>query len=130
MIRVSTQTAMAELMLSGCTTSSDHLYIYPNGCRLDDSLEAAQQIGMRFHAARGSMSVGQSKGGLPPDSVVDSEEDILKDSQRLIQRYHDPNPGSMLQIVLAPCSPFSVSSQLMRDSAELAREYGVHLHTT
>jgi cytosine/adenosine deaminase-related metal-dependent hydrolase len=128
-IFVSTQTALAELALSGCTTASDHLYLFPNGSRLDDEIAAAQQIGLRLHASRGSMSLGESKGGLPPDSVVDSEDAILKDSQRLIQRYHDPNPGSMLQIVLAPCSPFSVSSQLMRDSAELAREYGVHLHT-
>lgn len=128
-IFISTQTALAELALSGCTTASDHLYLFPNGSRLDDEIAAAQQIGLRLHASRGSMSLGESKGGLPPDSVVDNEEDILKDSQRLIQRYHNPKPGSMLQIVLAPCSPFSVSSQLMRDSAELAREYGVHLHT-
>lgn len=128
-IYISTQTALAELALSGCTTASDHLYLFPNGSRLDDEIAAAQEIGLRLHASRGSMSLGESQGGLPPDSVVDSEEAILKDSQRLIQRYHDPNPGSMLQIVLAPCSPFSVSSQLMRNSAELARAYGVHLHT-
>lgn len=129
MVRVSTQTAMAELLLSGCTTSSDHLYIYPNGVRLDDSIEAATQIGMRFHAARGSMSVGQSQGGLPPDRVVEREEDILKDTQRLIERWHNPGRFAMQRIVVAPCSPFSVSRQLMRDSALLAREHGVSLHT-
>ena len=129
MVRVSTQTAMAELLLSGCTTSSDHLYIYPNGIRLDDSIEAAAQIGMRFHAARGSMSVGQSQGGLPPDSVVESESAILKDTQRLIERWHDPTRFAMQRIVVAPCSPFSVSRELMRDAALLAREHGVSLHT-
>jgi cytosine/adenosine deaminase-related metal-dependent hydrolase len=129
MIGVSTQTAMAELILSGCTTSSDHLYIYPNGCKLDDSIHAAGEIGMRFHAARGSMSVGRSQGGLPPDSVVEKEADILKESQRLIEDYHDASHGSMLRVVVAPCSPFSVSRDLMRDAAGLAREYGVSLHT-
>jgi len=126
---VSTQTAMAELILSGCTTSSDHLYIYPNGCKLDDSIHAAAEIGMRFHAARGSMSVGRSQGGLPPDSVVEKESHILKESQRLIEDYHDPRHGSMLRMVVAPCSPFSVSRDLMRESAVLARHYGVSLHT-
>ena len=125
MISVSTQTAMAELILSGCTTSSDHLYIYPNGCKLDDSIHAAEQIGMRFHAARGSMSVGRSQGGLPPDSVVEKESDILKESQRLIEDYHDARHGSMLRVVVAPCSPFSVSRDLMREAAVLARQYGV-----
>lgn len=129
MIFASTQTAMAELMLSGCTTSSDHLYIYPNGCKLDDSIEAAQAIGMRFHAARGSMSVGQSKGGLPPDSVVENEAAILQDSQRLIETYHDASRYAMQRIVVAPCSPFSVSRELMREAATLARSYGVSLHT-
>jgi 8-oxoguanine deaminase len=129
MIRVSTQTAMAELMLSGCTTSSDHLYIYPNGIRLDDSIEAADAIGMRFHAARGAMSVGQSQGGLPPDSVVEREDAILEETQRLIRRWHDPSRHAMRRIVVAPCSPFSVSRELMRDAALLAREYGVSLHT-
>ncbi len=129
MIAVSTQTAMAELLLSGCTTSSDHLYVYPNGCRLDDSIAAAGEIGMRFHAARGSMSVGESKGGLPPDSCVEDEAAILRDSRRLIETYHDPDRYSMLRLVLAPCSPFSVSTELMRDSAEMARAYGVSLHT-
>lgn len=129
MIRVSTQTAMAELMLSGCTTSSDHLYIYPNGCRLDDSIEAASEIGMRFHAARGAMSVGESKGGLPPDRVVEEEGAILKDMQRLVETYHDPSECSMCRVVLAPCSPFSVSTDLMRESAVMARSLGVSLHT-
>ena len=126
---VSTQTAMAELLLSGCTTSSDHLYLFPNGTRLDDTIEAAQQIGMRFHAARGAMSVGQSKGGLPPDHVVEDEAAILRDTQRLIERWHDPARHAMTRIVVAPCSPFSVSRELMRDAALLAREKGVSLHT-
>jgi cytosine/adenosine deaminase-related metal-dependent hydrolase len=129
MVGVSTQTAMAELMLSGCTTSGDHLYIYPNGCTLDHSIEAAQEIGMRFHAARGSMSVGQSKGGLPPDSVVEDEACILKDTQRLIENYHDAQPYAMQRIVVAPCSPFSVSRDLMRESAALARTFKVSMHT-
>ncbi|MEP7099796.1 MAG: amidohydrolase family protein, partial [Burkholderiales bacterium] len=137
MIKVSTQTAMAELLLSGCTTSSDHLYIYPNGrsgkVRLEDSIEGAQQIGMRFHAARGSMSVGESKGGLPPDAIVEDEAAILKETQRLIERWHNPQRFSMQRIVVAPCSPFSVSRELMRDSALLARSFGpshgVSLHT-
>jgi cytosine/adenosine deaminase-related metal-dependent hydrolase len=129
MAHVSTQTAMAELLLSGCTTSSDHLYLFPNGTRLDDTIEAAAQIGMRFHAARGAMSVGQSKGGLPPDAVVEDEAAILRDTQRLIERWHDPARHAMTRIVVAPCSPFSVSRELMRDAAVLAREHGVSLHT-
>lgn len=129
MVHVSTLTAMAELILSGCTTSSDHLYIYPNDCKLDDSIEAAQKIGMRFHASRGSMSVGQSKGGLPPDRVVEEEGAILKDTQRLIETYHDASPHAMQRIVVAPCSPFSVSQDLMKESAKLARSYGVSMHT-
>ncbi len=132
MVRVSTQLAMAELLLSGCTTSSDHLYIYPNGVRLDDSIEAAQQIGMRFVASRGSMSVGASQGGLPPDSVVEREDAILADTQRLIETWHDARHGAMVNIAVAPCSPFSVSRDLMRESALLARSFkgqGVRLHT-
>ena len=129
MVHVSTLAAMAELMLSGCTTSSDHLYIYPNDCRLDDSIEAARRIGMRFHAARGAMSVGQSKGGLPPDRVVEEEGAILKDTQRLIETYHDASRHAMQRIVVAPCSPFSVSQDLMKEAAKLARSYGVSLHT-
>ena len=128
-IFISTSTALAELALSGCTAASDHLYLYPNGSKLDDEIAAASEIGLRIHASRGSMSLGESKGGLPPDSVVDNEDSILKDSQRLIQKYHDPKPGSMVQIILAPCSPFSVTGELMKQSAKLAREYGVHLHT-
>ena len=129
MAYVSTQTAMAELLLSGCTTSSDHLYLFPNGTRLDDTIEAAREIGMRFHAARGAMSVGESKGGLPPDRVVQDEAEILADTQRLIERWHDPARHAMTRIVVAPCSPFSVSRELMRDAALLAREKGVSLHT-
>jgi cytosine/adenosine deaminase-related metal-dependent hydrolase len=128
-IQISTRTALAELALSGCTTASDHLYLFPNGSRLDDEIEAALQIGLRLHASRGSMSLGESKGGLPPDSVVEEEDQILKDSLRLIENYHDSRPGSFIQIVLAPCSPFSVTGDLMRESAALAREYGVQLHT-
>ncbi|WP_213955437.1 8-oxoguanine deaminase [Variovorax sp. dw_954] len=129
MVHVSTQLAMAELLLSGCTTSSDHLYIYPNGVRLDDSIEAAREIGMRFVATRGSMSVGKSQGGLPPDSVVEKEDAILKDTQRLIETFHDASHGAMVNVAVAPCSPFSVSRDLMRESAVLARQYGVRLHT-
>ena len=129
MIRVSTRTAMAELLLSGCTTTSDHLYLFPNGSRLDDSIEAAAAMGMRFHAARGSMSVGRSSGGLPPDEVVESEAAILADSERLIARWHNPGHFAMQRVVLAPCSPFSVSRDLMRESAVLARDKGVSLHT-
>ena len=128
-IFISTQTALAELALSGCTTAADHLYLFPNGARLDDEIAAAQEMGMRLQASRGSMSLGESKGGLPPDGVVDTEENILRDSQRLIQRYHDPKAGAFVQIVLAPCSPFSVTGELMKQSAALARESGVHLHT-
>jgi cytosine/adenosine deaminase-related metal-dependent hydrolase len=129
MVRISTLTAMAELLLSGCTTSSDHLYVFPNGSRLDDSIEAAAQIGMRFHAARGSMSVGRSQGGLPPDELVEDEDSILRETRRLIEEWHDGSRHSMLRIVVAPCSPFSVSRDLMRESAGLARSFGVHMHT-
>ncbi|HEY0734730.1 MAG TPA: 8-oxoguanine deaminase [Herpetosiphonaceae bacterium] len=128
-IAVSTKVAIAELMLSGCTTASDHTYIWPNGARLDDQIQAAGEMGFRFHAARGSMSVGESQGGLPPDRVVEDEAAILQDSRRLIEAYHDPERYAMLRIVLAPCSPFSVSPNLMRESIALARAYDVHSHT-
>lgn len=129
MIHVSALTAMAELILSGCTTSSDHLYLFPNGSRLDDTLQAAEEIGIRFHASRGSMSVGESAGGLPPDSLVEKEGDILRDCSRVIARFHDPSRFAMRRIAVAPCSPFSVSQDLMRESAALARSAGVRLHT-
>ncbi len=129
MIRVSTRTAIAELLLSGCTTTSDHLYVFPNGSRLDDSIEAASTTGIRFHATRGSMSVGASRGGLPPDALVEDEDAILADTRRVIEAWHDPARHSMLRIGVAPCSPFSVSRDLMRESAALARSHGVSMHT-
>jgi len=129
MIRVSTKTAMAELILSGCTTSMDHLYLYPNGCRLDDEVEAAGEIGMRFHASRGAMSVGVSKGGLPPDSLTEDEGAILKDMLRVIDAYNDAGRFSMLRIVVAPCSPFTVSRDLMCEAVKLARSRGVGMHS-
>jgi len=135
-IYVSAKLAMAELMLSGCTTSSDHLYIFPNDARLDDEIRAAGEMGIRFHAARGSMSVGESQmsvgesqGGLPPDRVVETEEAILRDTRRVIEQYHDAGRYAMLRIAVAPCSPFSVSRDLMREAASLARSYKVSLHT-
>ncbi|MGI8963619.1 MAG: 8-oxoguanine deaminase [Thermomicrobiales bacterium] len=128
-IQVGARVALAELLLSGCTTASDHTYIWPNGSRIDDQIEAALDLGVRFHASRGSMSVGEGKGGLPPDSVVEAEDAILADSRRAIEQFHDPEPGAMIRIVLAPCSPFSVSPDLMRESIALARSYGVHSHT-
>jgi cytosine/adenosine deaminase-related metal-dependent hydrolase len=128
-IYISTLTGLAELALSGCTTSSDHLYIYPNDCTLDSQIRAAQEIGVRFHAARGSMSLGESQGGLPPDRVTEDEGFILQDSRRLIETYHDRDRHAMLRVVIAPCSPFSVTPDLMRESAALARAYGVRLHT-
>ncbi|MGD2048455.1 MAG: 8-oxoguanine deaminase [Chloroflexota bacterium] len=128
-VYISTLTGLAELALSGCTTSSDHLYVFPNDCTLDSQIRAAGEIGVRFHAARGSMSLGESQGGLPPDRVTEDEAFILKDSQRLIENYHDPERHAMIRIVLAPCSPFSVTPDLMRESADLARAYGVRLHT-
>jgi 8-oxoguanine deaminase len=128
-VRISTQLALSELALSGCTTSSDHQYLFPNGSSLDDQIEGAAAVGLRFHAARGSMSLGESDGGLPPDSVVEDDETILLDTERVINAFHDPTPGAMTRVVVAPCSPFSVTADLMRESAELARRHGVHLHT-
>ncbi|MCP9481210.1 8-oxoguanine deaminase [Shimia sp. CNT1-13L.2] len=126
---VSAQVGMAELMLSGCTLTSDHLYLYPNGARLEDTIHAAREIGMRFHPTRGAMSIGESDGGLPPDSLVEREEDILNDMVRVVDGFHDASEGSMCRVGLAPCSPFSVSRGLMRDAAILARDKGVMLHT-
>ena len=128
-IYVSAQLGLAELLLSGATTVSDHLYIYPNDARIDDEIRAARELGVRFHPCRGSMSRGESQGGLPPDRVVEDEDFILRDTRRVIETYHDANPYAMLRIVVAPCSPFSVTENLMRESAKLARAYGIHLHT-
>ena len=127
--RLSARIGLAELALSGCTMSSDHLYLYPNGTRLEDTIEAAAGIGLRFHPTRGSMSVGESKGGLPPDSLVEREADILKDCIRVIDAFHDPSPSAMVRVGVAPCSPFSVSDELMQESAALAVDKGVMLHT-
>ena len=127
--RLSAQIGLAELALSGCTMSSDHLYLFPNGTRLEDTIEAASEIGIRFHPTRGSMSVGESDGGLPPDELVEREADILKDCQRVIEAFHDPSPYAMVRVGLAPCSPFSVSDDLMRESAALAADMDVRLHT-
>jgi 8-oxoguanine deaminase len=129
MLNVSATVAMAELMLSGCTTASDHLYLFPNGGRLDDTIDAARAIGMRFHACRGAMSLGETQGGLPPDSLVEDEVAILADTCRVIEAFHDPRRFAMLRVAAAPCSPFSVSRDLMRETAALAQAYGVGLHT-
>nr|WP_085310319.1 8-oxoguanine deaminase [Planktotalea arctica] len=126
---ISAQIGLAELMLSGCTLSSDHLYLYPNGARLDDTIAAAADIGMRFHPTRGAMSIGESDGGLPPDALVEKESAILEDCIRVIDAHHDASEGSMCRVGVAPCSPFSVSRDLMRDAAILARDKGVMLHT-
>jgi cytosine/adenosine deaminase-related metal-dependent hydrolase len=128
-IHTSALVGLSELVLSGCTTASDHLYIYPNDCRIDDEIRAAEELGIRFQPCRGSMSLGESRGGLPPDRVVEDEDLILGETQRAIETYHDPEPYAMLRIVVAPCSPFSVTPDLMRESAALARSYGVQLHT-
>ncbi len=126
---VSAQVGLAELALSGCTLTSDHLYLFPNGARLDDTIAAAVEVGLRFHPTRGAMSIGESAGGLPPDSLVEGEAAILSDMIRVVDRFHDPRPGAMVRVGLAPCSPFSVSRELMRDAALLARDKRVMLHT-
>ncbi|GHF32746.1 8-oxoguanine deaminase [Seohaeicola zhoushanensis] len=128
-MHVSALTGLAELALSGCSLTSDHLYLYPNGARLDDTIAAAGEIGLRFQATRGSMSIGESRGGLPPDSLVEGEAAILDDCIRVVDAFHDPAEGAMVRVGLAPCSPFSVSRELMRDTALLARDKGVMLHT-
>ena len=128
-MRVSASIGLAELALSGCTMTSDHLYLFPNGSRLDDTIEAASQIGLRFHPTRGAMSIGESSGGLPPDGLVERESDILNDCIRVIDNFHDAREGAMIRVGVAPCSPFSVSRELMRDAAILARDKGVMLHT-
>lgn len=125
----SAQVGMVELLLSGCTTTADHLYLYPNGARLEDTIHAAQEIGMRFHPTRGAMSIGESDGGLPPDHLVEREAAILDDMIRVIDAFHDASHGSMLRVGVAPCSPFSVSRELMRDAAVLARDKSVMMHT-
>ncbi|MGI9647736.1 MAG: 8-oxoguanine deaminase [Acidimicrobiia bacterium] len=128
-VRVSTTLGLAELALSGCTTASDHLYLYPNGSRLDDQVEGAAGVGVRFHISRGSMSLGESDGGLPPDSVVETEDAILADTERVVAHFHDPEPGAHTRIVVAPCSPFSVTPNGMKEAAELARAHGLSMHT-
>jgi cytosine/adenosine deaminase-related metal-dependent hydrolase len=128
-LRASARIGLAELALSGCSMSSDHLYLFPNGTRLEDTIEAADEIGLRFHPTRGAMSIGESAGGLPPDALVEREAAILDDMIRVVDAFHDASEGAMLRVGLAPCSPFSVSQGLMRDTALLARDKGVRLHT-
>lgn len=128
-VYVSALTGLSELLLSGCTTAADHLYIYPNDCTIDDEIRAARELGIRFHPTRGSMSLGESQGGLPPDRVTEDEATILRETRRAIEEFHDPERFSMVRVGVAPCSPFSVTPELMRESAELARAYNVRLHT-
>ena len=128
-MRVSAMLGLSELALSGCTMSSDHLYLFPNGARLDDTIEGAAEVGLRFFPTRGAMSIGESDGGLPPDHLVEDEGSILNDCIRVIDRFHDASEASMVRVGVAPCSPFSVSRELMRDAALLARDKSVFLHT-
>ncbi|QHN49563.1 8-oxoguanine deaminase [Geobacillus stearothermophilus] len=131
-VYLSAMVGLGELLKSGCTTTADHFYVFPNGVSgelIDEEIRAAREIGIRFYPTRGSMSLGRSKGGLPPDEVVQSEDVILRDSMRVIETYHDPSKFSMLRVGVAPCSPFSVSKDLLRESANLARSYGVRMHT-
>ncbi len=128
-MRSAARIGLAELALSGCSMSSDHLYLFPNGVRLEDTIEAAAELGLRFHPTRGAMSIGESKGGLPPDALVEEEAAILDDCIRVVDAFHDPAPGAMVRVGIAPCSPFSVSRELMRDAALLASDKGVMLHT-
>jgi len=128
-VYVSALLGLSELLLTGCTTAVDQLYLFPNGVRLDDEIRAAREVGVRFHPCRGSMSLGESEGGLPPDNVVEDEEAILSDCRRVIETFHDPGRYSMCRIIVAPCSPFSVTPELLESSRDLARQYGVHCHT-
>jgi cytosine/adenosine deaminase-related metal-dependent hydrolase len=128
-VYVSALTGLAELLLSGCTTTADHLYLYPNDCSIDDEIQAAQQLGIRFHPTRGSMSLGESQGGLPPDSVTEDEKTILRKTQEAIEKWNEAERFGMVRVGVAPCSPFSVTPDLMRESAKLARAYNVGLHT-
>ena len=128
---VSAWIGLAELALGGCTTTTDHLYVHPKGAGdlISAEIRAAAELGMRFHPTRGSMSLSQKDGGLPPDSVVQDDDEILADSERLVALHHDPSPGAMVRIAFAPCSPFSVTPQLMVRTAELAERLDVRLHT-
>jgi cytosine/adenosine deaminase-related metal-dependent hydrolase len=129
--RAAAGVGLAELALSGCSTTTDHHYVFPSGAEglIEAEIETAQEIGLRFHPCRGSMDLGASAGGLPPDEVVQDADTVLDHTQAMVRRYHDPQPGAMVRIAVAPCSPFSVTEQLMRDSASLARALGVRLHT-